>query len=67
MHTQGKRKGKFLNSWKSKRRKLMRTALEGSPSGDAGQPRELALSGDQGTTANPKKRNTKSGIRSIRK
>ena len=45
----------------------MQTALEGSPSGDAEPPRELALSGVQGTTANPKKRNTKRGKRNIRK
>ena len=45
----------------------MQTALEGSPSGDAEPPRELALCGVQRTTANPKKRNTKRGKRNIRK
>ena len=37
-----KRKGRFMNKFNSKRRRLMKIALEGPPSGSAGQPRELA-------------------------
>ena len=55
-----------MNS-KDRRQKRNEIALEGLPSGSAGQPRELALGGDQETQADPRrkrKRNHKRGLRS---
>jgi len=52
-HQTKKRKGRFLNKWNSKKRKIIRQlALEGSPSGSAGQPWMLASCGDQEDHAN---------------
>ena len=47
----------------------MKIALEGSPSGSTGLPRELAHSGDQEVRASQvtRKRNTKRGFRSLQK
>jgi hypothetical protein len=61
-----KRKGRFLNKFNSKRRRLMKIALEGPPSGSAGQPRELARCGDQVEPASliTRKRNPLRGLRS---
>ena len=44
----------------------MRIALEGLPSGSAGQPRDSGPCGDKRTTADPlkRKRNTKRGMKS---
>jgi len=73
LHTQQethrKRKGRFLNKWNSKKRKLIRQFfLEGPPSGSAGRPRSLATCGDQEDQASLikriRKRNTKRGLRS---
>ena len=74
-----KKKGRFLNKWNSKTRKQIKTALEGLPSGSAGQPRrppsnpdsnpsELPFCGDQVDQASlPRKRNSKRGFRSTQK